>query len=455
MQEDKELHSDLDVEIVNLDDKTLDEKRVPRSSLHTRFSPRQRRVQAIVTISVVMLALLTLVASNSAVIRSKFVPTPAAAIPLGTDRFYVDAEPGWGHLFVDGKLIEHVPNTEDNSSPILLSRGTHTLQWDAVPFPRQTCTMSVPPKYHTDTCEYNALVENAKNSGWLFSFSSGLTKLPNEQRTPLVAAVQATLQQYTTSDIVQTGEVYVADPVNNQPTTAREPLRATLHYELDTKLSAQVFCSPSSLIVESTCRYSNQDCRDFCAAPNYFTVSHLVSHTWNVFVAAHAVWDYTTFTGKSVVHHYIESIVPGIAHDYVLPVQISWDGARLHARSTFSLLSANVSQGFTLPLCNDAQNQVDSDPSLRGIQQSTYVLTRWNYVASPNVASGCLGVVTLDQSQTTQPAHAPALCLYRFGVFRAANDVAHTYWPNMPLANASEQHLAQQLHEASMSTQTG
>jgi hypothetical protein len=35
--------------------------------------------------------------------------------------------------------------------------------------------------------------------------------------------------------------------------------------------------------------------------------------------------------------------------------------------------------------------------------------------------------------------------LYRFGVFLAANDVAHKYWPTMPFANASEQQLAQQL----------
>lgn len=461
MQEDKELQNngqdDLDIEIVTLDNQTLNEKRVSRSSRSSRFSPRQRSAQAIVTISVVLLALMIIVASNGA-IRDKFVPppTPTEAIPVGTDRFYVNADPGWGHLFVDGKLIEHVPYADNNSPPIRLSRGTHILQWDAVPFPRQTCTVSVPPKYRMDTCEYNSLLSNGKDSGWQFSFPAKFVALSEAQQQLLIAAVQAALQQYTSTDSIQPGEVYVTDDLSGKQTIAREPLKATLHYELDTDLSSQAVCGPSPIMGGARgCMYINQDCRNFCTASEYFNVSPLVSRTWNVFAAARVVWDYTTLTGKPILQHHVEMFIPGIAHEYLLPIQISWDGTSLHTRSTFSLLSPGILQGFTSPLCDAALNQVDRNPSLRGIYQPTYVSTFWNYVAAPNTVSGCLGVVTLDQSQTTQPAEAPALCLYHFGVFRAANNVAHKYWPTMPLANAFEQQLAQQLHEASMSTPTG
>jgi hypothetical protein len=38
-----------------------------------------------------------------------------------------------------------------------------------------------------------------------------------------------------------------------------------------------------------------------------------------------------------------------------------------------------------------------------------------------------------------------AYCLHRFGVNLAANEVAQRYWPYLPVADAGEQRLAQQL----------
>jgi len=149
---------DLDIEIVDIDDKMPYEKRVPPLSLNMRFFPRQRRMQAIVTISVVILVLLGLIASNTALRRKllnvALLPTPTftQAIPAGTDRFYVDGEPEWGRLFVDGKLIAHPPNAYTGDAPLRLLRGVHTLRWLAAPFLPQMCTVSVPPSYRTDTC---------------------------------------------------------------------------------------------------------------------------------------------------------------------------------------------------------------------------------------------------------------------------------------------------------------
>ncbi len=49
--------------------------------------------------------------------------------------------------------------------------------------------------------------------------------------------------------------------------------------------------------------------------------------------------------------------------------------------------------------------------------------------------------------KTTLSTASPlvAYCLHRFGVLLAANDLAHRLWPYLPLADANEQHLAQQM----------
>ena len=44
-----------------------------------------------------------------------------------------------------------------------------------------------------------------------------------------------------------------------------------------------------------------------------------------------------------------------------------------------------------------------------------------------------------------------AYCLLRFGVLLAVNDAAHHFWPNLPVADAYEQSLAQQLAQGIVS----
>ena len=444
--------NDLDVEIVSLDEETPDEKDIRRLSPRVRFSSRQRSMQVIATVSVVILTLL-LIGANDSAIRNVFVPlpTPTATIPLGTDRFYVSAEPSWGHLFVDGKLMKHIPSADDNSAPLHLSRGTHTLQWDAFPFPRQTCTVSVPPNYHTDTCKYDALVGNGQDSGWLFSFSASLITLSDEQRASLIVAVQTVLQNYTSTEIVQPGEVYALDALGQQQAIALEPLKVTVRYQLNIDATFNNDCGPSFVVEQAQgCSNQGQDCHIFCPSSNYVNTD---SRVWNVFAAMKAITDYTQLDGKEVAHYSSDSIEPSKQYEHLVPLRISWDGMHWKVTSSFALFSNEGPIKFTSPVCDTALGKINSDPLLSTTLESSYVGLNWSPVAVSHAPASCLNIVTMEQPLTSVEEQPVALCLYRFSIFLAANQLAHTYWPHMHIANAAEQHLAQQLYKTSISTQ--
>ena len=442
--------NDQDIEIVEIDDGPIPDKKVPSLPQPLLvLVPRQRRTQAFVTVSLVVLVLIALLGSNVS-IRNKVIqavvpptPTPIAPIPHGTDNFYVSGDVGWGHLFLDGKLISYLPDAYSNSStpvsPIHVARGLHTLLWRADPFPPQECTISVPNNYRTDTCKYN----NFTGYGWDFNFSSDITELPTALRNSLIVAARNALQTYVSNDVVQPGEVYTTNSMNKPQAIAHELLKVTHHYELDTDTSSSFAeCSPFNFAGEQGCIVGTQDCRTFCIASTYFNTPATTTQTWNVFAAARSIWDYTTLTGKPVVQHQVDQVNATFV-DHLIPLQISWDGTQWHIKSSFSLIANAAVQSFNSPACDLA---AFSTPTPVDEPQET---ANWNYVTASNAAMSCLAIATLDSSQTAHPSQTPALFLYRFGVLLAANDVAHHYWPTIQLAGAYAQQLAQQLYKTS------
>ena len=126
-----------------------------------------------------------------------------------------------------------------------------------------------------------------------------------------------------------------------------------------------------------------------------------------------------------------------------------WYGTQWYVESKLSLLDGSVFAGGVRaqmePACASAVSNVAGDKSLATVPPS-YHGTNWVYVSADNAAAGCLGIVTLNEGVTPTPQQTPAYCLHRFGVFLAANKVAHDDWPTMPVADAYEQKLAQQLY---------
>jgi hypothetical protein len=77
------------------------------------------------------------------------------------------------------------------------------------------------------------------------------------------------------------------------------------------------------------------------------------------------------------------------------------------------------------------------------------IQTQYPSVARADLGAGCLVTITQQpassSSLTPPPSSQVAYCLHRFGVLLAVNNLAHRLWPFLPVANAYEKRLAQQL----------
>ena len=411
-----------------------------RSPLTPRFSTRQRVMQLSATSCLIGLVLFVLIFGNAStrteVLHLIKPPTPA---PTGTKYFYVAGSPLWGHLYIDGKLIAHPPDpTSRQHPPLSLPAGRHVLLWVAEPFYSQGCTMTEPPNPQYDTCKYDQYIASATGIGaWLFRFPANLLNLASSEQGTLVSTIQAALSDNAPSTEVLPGESYAVDDAGKQVQIAHVPLRATLHYYLDTNMNKTGICS-TPLELNLPCVYAGQECHDFCSVQLYPDGPN----AWDILVVVQATWDYTTLSGQTVALGQPEIKGSPDLFEHFMPFRITWDGAHWQASMSFSLLPPDMQQFFD-PVCNAAMNHTRTDPTQRYIEAS-HLGTSWQYVSTENSASGCLGIVTLNKGPNAPPdASLPvAYCLHRFGVFVAANALAHVYWP---VADAYEQHLSQQL----------
>lgn len=70
-------------------------------------------------------------------------PTPTLVLTLGMDKIYPIYSVPWGTLRVDERVQTFVVRQGDYR-PVRLSRGRHTLEYQAAPFPTLRCTISAP-----------------------------------------------------------------------------------------------------------------------------------------------------------------------------------------------------------------------------------------------------------------------------------------------------------------------
>ena len=273
-------------------------------------------------------------------------------------------------------------------------------------------------------------------------------------------AAQQALDANVRSDTVRVGEVYASNTTKNAFAIAKEPLTATLKYQLDTMDMEVSTCSQVLIIDNSDCAYEGQDCHLFCTAPQLFSAplgeASAPSQMWDVLAVVSYRWDYKTLNGKVVATNQPDQLQGVKPQNHLIPLQISWDGSQWHVVSSFSQLDPGVFSGDVAtemsPSCGSAISNVAGDKSLARVLPS-YYMTSWVYNSADNFAAGCVGMVTLQGGMPQTPQQTPAYCLHRFGVFLAANKIAHEYFPNMPVADAYEQELARQIANSYVQTQ--
>lgn len=449
---------DLEVEIIDLDQgkEALPEKSLtPPKQVQPRFSQQQHRVQLVVSVSVVIVALFVLLGSSPSV--QTLVPTllgihPTPTVVPGADLFYIDAQPVWGQLMLDGKPLPHIPMI-GTEAPLRFPLGKHTLEWRVAPFLTQRCLLSVPPNFATDTCNARNSVTNTNASlgAWLVTFSASLDTLPDAQRLALVNAAQAALDAQQSTERVQTGEYYALSSVDKgftEPVQARQPLLATLHFQLNTNTNINTFCTNNGV----ACTIGTQDCRLFCTVQGILSPTSKPTTAWTVLSVVRTAWTYTTENGKEIARDQIDMVHTAAADEHLVPLVIRWDNAGWHVTSPFaSLIGADLFHYD--PVCASARDEVRQNPLFSQSSSLSGFANNWHYVSSVQHAVGCLAFVVLPSSfispsSSIQPI--VAFCLHRFGVFLAVNDVAHTLWPTLPRADTYEQNIARQLLPATL-----
>ena len=421
-------------------------------------SPRQRRQRLVTFIALSCTALLIILGSTPAVrnlasgliARVTALPTPTPTLLSEETEFYVQGNPPWGHLAIDGHLLSTVP-TPGAAGPLHLSPGHHTLQWRAAPFIPQTCTLSVPAAYASDTCVDNNTIQL---SGGTFvpiiSFEVSLDNLPAQQRVALVTAAQAALNGVQSSTIVRPGERYAlpapcsaSQPLPGQLSgcfgVAHQPLRATLRFQLDTDAVADASCaSPEP---QPPCSFSSQNCHLFC--------SGFSPPAWNVLAPVRDLFTFTLPNGHVVV----QDVPDNLSEESLISLQITWDQAGWHVSPQLG----GAQSFFGFPTCEPLALNTNllGDPQVTTPSLSLESL-QFSYTVGSSLADGCVAVATDHplSGGTPTPSSPPAqtaYLLYRFGIILAANSTAHRYWPYLPLADPYEQQLAAQAAKTAQS----
>ena len=422
-----------------------------RPLLSPRFSPRQRRLQLVVTSTIVVLVVLLILGSTASVRelvgRALIVPalTPELTSGIGADLFYIQANPPWGHLSIDGHEVARLPRINVDP-PLHLSQGQHVLVWHADPFPPQSCTLSVPARYSTDTCtEYGSII----------TFAATLNMLPAAQRALLIQEIQAALDTTQSSEMIQPGELYAFAPGISEPeinpcritpqsvlcfATAKQPLRATLRFQLDTDTSPGTPCS-----ISRACILNGRDCRLFCDGPGGTRSPLATTPEWNVLAIVRSLWEYVTLDGQIIAQDQADTFIAEMANDHFVPLSITWNNPGWQVSALFS----NSQAHFNDTVCDSAladAHALAGAFAINNLPQQVHERS----LSGANPAAGCVVVATPERVSGAKPAliivkPPVAYCLHRFGVLLAANDLAHRQWPYLPLADAYEQGLANQL----------
>jgi len=471
--EDERPGDDFEVEITDLDEpgqtgagsNATSSSKLLRLPLKPQFLLRHRKLQLLITTCVVVMAILVIAGSVIGVRNlvpggsAGALPTPATSSEPHNDLFYFQLNPPWGHLSIDGHAVVRVP-TVSTDPPLSLPPGQHKLLWQAAPFHAISCILVVPVISNPSTCNHSQFTpENTNQLVSIVELRVSMDLLPDAQRTALLEATQAVLDQEQHSGTVLPGEAYaVPSEISNADhnacrlekqvvlcfTAAKQPLRATLRFQLDTDTSYGAPCADITM-----CSLNGFDCRLFCSLtdgqwPNSPPIVPAGS-AWNVVVVVQSFWQYTTLTGQVVAPQEEDTFVGGVENEHFVPLDITWNGRVWHV----SFNPSSPQDLFTSPICDsalaDAENLVNNLAT-----NNEQIETSFQLAYVENLAAGCLIEVTQQQSPfvTPTPTSSPPLTAYllhRFGVLVAADAQAHHLWPFLPPADVNEQRVVQQL----------
>jgi hypothetical protein len=475
IEELEQLLDDFEVEITNLDRQSIigEHKGIPllpwpKKMRSTRYQPK--KILLFATAACTVLLTFLVIPSGFSIVQStiqqaaqNLIITPTPAIPPGYDSFYIDKDIPWVKVFVDGHQID-LPRMGIDK-PLKIGRGHHLISWHADPFQQQSCLLSIPFTID-NSCHFAFNLVVYKSSMYqIILLRESLNTVSLDQRTALVSAIQAELEKLSTSETVQPGEQYAGE---SGPVTARQPLRATLKFQLDTNSNWVCFANMQTSD-GLLCGIDKQDCRQLCSAPWQFKQQEAASSFasgWLTLVMTRSSWNYSTEDGRIVASDQPLSLRGSEQSRQLLLLRITWNDAwyvkvlpgpdlgppmytNTKSRAAFGRnerLIPDTVQVADDPACNVARPFVIGGLATGSqVRESIHTIVR--LVSSSDPAIGCLVITTATNTTNTTPAPVfqTAYYLVRFGILLTANPVAYFLRPKLPRADAYELSLVQQL----------
>lgn len=446
----------------------------PRQITPRRFNLTLRFA---VVLSILLLVVIVLpngfmtLSSISSRALDSVLPSPTPALPSGYNEFYLDTAIAGTHVVIDGHTVR-LPRIGVDA-PLTMQPGRHIITWFNNPFESQSCTLSIPFK-SSDTC--NFAYERATYHTTQFQvilLNESLASLSSEQGVALEQDTQTALDQIQATETVQPGELITGI---NGPVAALQPLKATLHFRLDTDDFG--LCPDFATMLAANgipCQVEKQSCELLCTIPwqarqtntlaNPIDNPAHTSFTWLTFALTNTAWDYTTLKGQPVGLQQPLGADSSLLGRQIVLLQIMWNsgwhvqvllGDYLQQPIYVSVVSE---QGMAHvpstaietmavgddPACATALGYAKSGMTTAPVLGSTrHVDIR--LISSSNPALGCLIAVESGHGNLNpqQPGKA-AYYLVRFGVFLTANTLAHLLRPEVPYADARALQVAQQL----------
>jgi hypothetical protein len=405
-------------------------------------TPRRRWLIAtslFVLLAALLSALLFVPPDNRATILGLLTrPTaaPTSVLEVGDDAFLWEHTVPWGSLLIDGRPGPDVRGAALQTdirgtlvgTPFHLSRGRHTLQYRAAPFPTLTCALSVPTTF-SDTCPLDAnsdLVLPAAPTTRLLDLQADIEHLPRGQFETLLNATQAYLTALGAQSV---GSIAVDDHYRDAAGEVRQattPLGVAPQYVL-------------------THPYNDDPpCLELCSG-SVFDV--YPSAGWVIHALVAVNWRYTTPDGQTTLQ-----VGPAGAReapsDMVIPLVAQWTGGSWLVTQWSDGRAPTMAGGAPEPIICSVGEQY------RAAQQATSWQSaapqfQWP-VAMPTADLGCLYVGSQMDPTTGKLSGPVALALYRAGALIAVNEQAKRVFPTLPLASAHEAALAQAVAPSSL-----
>ena len=419
------------------------------------FTPARRKrrllLPALLLLSVLALALppgfpLHLLAMGFA---QQIAPTATPDLPLSARELYLDVDTSWSQVTIDGRKVS--ASVVGMESPLILTPGVHRLAWSAVPFPAQSCQLSIPASI-TDTCE--RLPSTAASHGGpaapVVELGESTADLPAAAQTSLLQAIRSALAGLP-STMVEPGESYVK-PGGIGVATAPFDASLTFHlvYGPSTSCQLDLFSSADNL-----CVVNGQDCGLLCSLPLLDQLAVRAAGElagWLVLANVYLTWTYRSLNGRTIATGVPLSFGVAASTNHLVVLSVSWDSAG------WRVLPVLGDQLGRIPLEDNTPTLVANDPACAAAQDLTYDL--WEQeVAAAWALETAVPEETVHLAADADPGdgclvtRGSAVFLVRFGIVIPATPAAWVLQRTLglfepgaiPAPTPYEQHVIQRL----------